>query len=100
MDPVLEPYSKLEVPGSYYISDMAVCPEHRGTGLGTEMLRIAKEKARQRGCRETRLLVFRQNEGEVKLYERNGFKIINRAAVVPHELTRYTREVLLMTAPV
>lgn len=26
MDPVLKPYSRLEVPGSYYISGMAVFP--------------------------------------------------------------------------
>src|SRR5687768_12836007 len=31
-DPVLEPYAKLEVPGSYYISGMAVFPEYRGKG--------------------------------------------------------------------
>lgn len=36
----------------------------------------------------------------VNLYERNDSKVINRAAVVPHELIRYTREVLLVTTPV
>jgi ribosomal protein S18 acetylase RimI-like enzyme len=100
MDPVLEPYSRLEAPGSYYISGMAVFPEHRGMRLGTEMLRIAKQKASQSGCREMSLLVFKQNEGAVKLYERNGFRIIDRAPVVQHELIRYTSEVLLMTASV
>lgn len=67
--------------------------------LGTEMLRIAKEKARQSGCQEVSLLVFTQNEGAVRLYERNGFRVVDRAPVVPHELIRYTGEVLLMTAP-
>ena len=100
MDPVLEPYSRLEIPGSYYISSMAVFSAHRGVRLGTEMLRIAKEKARQSGCPEVSLLVFEQNEGAVKLYERNGFRVIDRASVVPHELIRYTSEVLLMTASV
>jgi ribosomal protein S18 acetylase RimI-like enzyme len=46
------------------------------------------------------LLVFKQNEGAVKLYERNSFRTINRAPVVPHELIHYTSEVLLMTTPV
>jgi ribosomal protein S18 acetylase RimI-like enzyme len=100
MDPVLEPYSRLEVTGSYYISGMAVFPEHHGMALGTEMLRIAKEKAHQGGCREVSLLVFKQNEGAIKLYERNGFTTIDRASVVPHDLIRYTSEVLLMAAPV
>jgi hypothetical protein len=43
---------------------------------------------------------FEQNEEAVRLYERKGFEIIDRARVVPHESIRYTGEVLLMTAPV
>ena len=38
----------------------------------------------QRRCREASLLVSKQNERAVKFYERNDFKDINRAAVVPH----------------
>jgi ribosomal protein S18 acetylase RimI-like enzyme len=98
IDSVLEPYARLEVPGSYYISAMAVSPEHRGKGLGGQMLNIAKDMARQSGCREVSLLVFEQNEKAVKLYERNYFGVIDRALIVPHESIRYTGEVLLMTA--
>ena len=54
----------------------------------------------QRRCREASLLIFKKNEGAVKLNERNDFKVMDRATVVPHELIRYTREVLLTTAPV
>ena len=46
------------------------------------------------------LSVFEQNKGAVKLYERNGFRVIDRAPMVAHEQIRYTSEVLLMTAPV
>jgi ribosomal protein S18 acetylase RimI-like enzyme len=99
VDPILEPYAKLEVPGSYYVSGMAVFPEYRGGSLGTRMLEIVREKARQSGCREVSLLVFEQNEGALRLYERNGFAVIDRALAVPHKLIRYTGEVLLMTAP-
>lgn len=99
VDPVLEPYARLEAPGTYYVSAMALLPGHRGKGLGTRMLEIARENARRSGCREVSLLVFGQNEGAVSLYERNGFEVIDRAAVVTHEKIRYTGEVLLMTAP-
>ena len=51
VDPVLEPYARLEVPGSYYVSAMAVFPGHRGKGLGTRMLETAKEQAAISGCR-------------------------------------------------
>jgi GNAT superfamily N-acetyltransferase len=56
VDPVLEPYARLEVPGSYYVSAMAVFPGHRGKGLGTRMLETAKEQARQSGRGQVSLL--------------------------------------------
>ena len=51
-DPVLAPYGELERPGSYYICGMALLPEHRGRGLGTRMLGLAREEARRRGLAE------------------------------------------------
>ena len=53
------------------------------------MLEIAKDKARESGCQEASLLLFEQNEqGVVKLSESNGFGIIGRTPVVPHEQIR------------
>ncbi|MGH3148288.1 MAG: GNAT family N-acetyltransferase, partial [Rubrobacter sp.] len=98
VDPVLEPYARLEVPGSYYVSGMAVFPGLRGKGLGTRMLALAGEQARQSGCVQVSLLAFEQNQGAVELYRRQGFRVIDRTNVVPHESIRYTGEVLLMTA--
>jgi ribosomal protein S18 acetylase RimI-like enzyme len=98
-DRVLAPYS-LEAPGSWYICAMAFFPEFRGQGLGTKLLAIARSQAQDRGFHELSLFVFEQNAGAVRLYERNGFKTVDRAAVVPHKLIQYTGDVLLMTAPV
>lgn len=98
MDSVLKPYARLEVPGSYYVSAMAVFPEHRGKGPGTRMLELAKEQTRRSGREQVSLLVFERNEGAVELYRRLGFEIIDRAPVVPHEAIRYAGEVLSMTA--
>jgi ribosomal protein S18 acetylase RimI-like enzyme len=97
---VLAPYRNLEVPGSYYICGLALLPQYQSQGLGGRFLEIAKGLARERGCPELSLLVFEQNIGAVRLYERQGFKVIDRRPVVPHELIRYTGDVLLMTAPV
>lgn len=98
-DPILAPYS-LEAPGSWYICAMAVFPEFRGQGLGTKLLAIARDQAQEGEFNELSLLVFEQNTGAVRLYERNGFKTVDRAAVVPHPLIQYTGDVLLMTVPV
>ena len=100
VDPVLEPYARLDVPGTLYISSLALFDGFRGMGLGTEMISIARDQAREGGFDALSLLVFEQNTGAVKLYEREGFREVDRAAVVPHPLINHTGDVILMTAPV
>jgi ribosomal protein S18 acetylase RimI-like enzyme len=99
-DPILKPYEELEIPGSFYICALALLPNFRGRGAGTKMLSIAREQAHQRGFDTLSLLVFEQNEGALRLYERNGFKVAGRAPVVPHELINHTGEVLLMASKI
>jgi ribosomal protein S18 acetylase RimI-like enzyme len=100
VDPVLKPYGELERPGSFYICGMALFPEYRGQGLGTRMLELARQQTDQRGLDELSLIVFEQNAGAKRLYERHGFREVNRRPVVPHELIRYTGDALLMVAGV
>jgi ribosomal protein S18 acetylase RimI-like enzyme len=96
---VLAPYKRLELPGSWYISGVALFPGFRGRGLGTKFLSIARQQAQEQGLRALSLIVFEQNNGAVALYERNGFTVAARAPVVPHALIRCTGDALLMTAP-
>lgn len=97
-DPVLEPYERLEIPDTLYVSSLAVFDEFRGMGLGTKMLSIAREQAHERHFDALSLLVFEQNAGAVRLYEREGFRTVDRAPVVPHALIHRTGDVLLMVA--
>ena len=99
VDPILEPYARLEIPGTLYISSLALFEEFRGMGLGTEMISIARKQARERGLDALSLLVFEQNTGAVRLYEREGFREVDRAAVVPHPLINHAGDVILMAAP-
>ncbi|HEY9695937.1 MAG TPA: GNAT family N-acetyltransferase [Trichocoleus sp.] len=96
---VLAPYN-LEAPGTWYICALALFPEFRGRGIGTQFLQLAHQQAAERGFSELSLLCFEQNIGALKLYQRNGFKEIDRTPVVPHPLIHYTGDILLMTAPV
>jgi ribosomal protein S18 acetylase RimI-like enzyme len=100
VDSILEPYEELEILGSFYICALALFPRFRGRGLGTEMLSIAREQACERGFGTLSLLVFEQNERAVGLYEHNGFKVVDRAQVVPHNLIHHTGDVLLMASKV
>lgn len=96
---VLAPYN-LEAPGTWYICALAMFPEFRGQGIGTQLLAIAHQQAAARGFSELSLLCFEQNSRALKLYQRNGFREIDRTEVVPHPLIHYTGDILLMTAPV
>lgn len=96
---VLAPYN-LEAPGTWYICALALFPEFRGQGIGTQFLKLAHQQAAERGFSELSLLCFEQNIRALKLYQRHGFKEIDRAKVVPHPLIHYTGDILLMTAPV
>jgi GNAT superfamily N-acetyltransferase len=98
VDPILEPYVRLEIPGTLYISSLALFDEFRGMGLGTKMLSIARDQARERNLDALSLLVFERNTGALKLYEREGFLEVDRAPVVPHPLIHHTGEVILMAA--
>ena len=100
VDPVLRPYAELELPGSLYISALAVLPPYRGQGLGTRFLAAARERARRLGCPALSLICFAQNEGARRLYEREGFTVIDRRDIVPHPMIHAAGEALLMAAPV
>lgn len=99
-DPVLAPYAKLEKDQSYYIMGVAVFPEFRGRRIGTRFLELAAGKALEYGLPQLSLIVFEQNEGAKRLYERHGFYEIMREKVVPHELIHYTGYALLMVKDV
>jgi ribosomal protein S18 acetylase RimI-like enzyme len=99
IDPVLRPYAELEVPGSLYISGLAILPGERGRGIGTRLLRIARRRAQELGSAELSLICFAANAGARRLYEREGFKVIDRRQIVPHPMIHATGEALLMSAP-
>jgi ribosomal protein S18 acetylase RimI-like enzyme len=77
---------------------MALIPEHRGQGLGSRLISLAKERARAEGLMGVSLIAFEENAGSVRLYRREGFREVDRRAVVPHELIRYGGDALLMLA--
>lgn len=47
-DPVLSPYAILEEDDSYYICGVALFPDARGQGVGSQFMRLAEEQAREK----------------------------------------------------
>jgi ribosomal protein S18 acetylase RimI-like enzyme len=95
-DPVLAPYSQLEEPDSFYICAMAVFEKYRGQGIGGKLLKLAENKAIEQGLKKLSLIVFEENVGAKRLYDRSGFVVVARNAVVPHPLIHHTGDALLM----
>lgn len=97
---VFAPYKYLEAPDTWYICGVAVLPEYRGCGIGTKLMQLAREQARSHGFERTSLVVFEENAAALRLYERLGYSVVDRAPVVPHPLIRCSGDALLMVAPV
>ncbi len=95
-DPVLAPYAKLEEDESYYICGVALFPQARGKGVGSQFMALAEQAAREHGLQKTSLIVFERNTGAKRLYDRLGYKEVARETVYPHPLIHYDGDALLM----
>jgi ribosomal protein S18 acetylase RimI-like enzyme len=91
---------KMEVADSWYICGMTVFQPWRDKGIGSRFLRFAEQQAAERGFRRLSLIAFAQNEGSVRLYLRNGYRIVERRNIIPHPMLEYDGEALLMVAQV
>jgi ribosomal protein S18 acetylase RimI-like enzyme len=100
VDPVLAPFDVLEQPNSYYISGVAVFPQYRGRAIGTRFMERAVATARERGLPQVSLIVFEENTGAKRLYDRLGFRVAMRECVVPHPLLHFGGDALLMVKDV
>lgn len=95
-DLVLAPYSRLEEDNSYYICGVALFPEYRGSGLGSRMMALAEDHARAKGFSKLSLIVFEENKGAKRLYDRLGYEESRREAIYPHPLIHHTGDATLM----
>ncbi len=60
--------------GDFYIAHLAVLPEARGRGIGTQLLSLAEDLARESHCRRCALDAFIENERARALYMRLGYR--------------------------
>ncbi len=95
---IFAPYMYLEEPDSWYVCGVALYPEHRGQGLGTRLMQLANDQARQNGFEKVSLVAFAQNKGSIRLYQRLGYEIVDKAPIIPHPLIHSEGEALLMVS--
>jgi len=70
------PLQELEnlAPGTWYVNVLAVQPRFRGRGLGTRLLALAEDAARDQGLAGLSVIVSDANPGARRLYERQGYR--------------------------
>jgi len=66
----------------YYISSVAVAPDHRGRGIGARLIAQARTEAGRSGSRSIVLDVETDNPRAQRLYERLGFRVVSETAPV------------------
>jgi len=98
-DPVMRPYMELMEPESFYVAGLGVYEEARNQGIGTALIARAEQCARDQDCPSLSLSVFEANEGAMRLYQRLGFREMDRRTAVPHPIIHVTGDVLLMVRP-
>ncbi|MDE5561441.1 MAG: GNAT family N-acetyltransferase [Bacteroidaceae bacterium] len=77
--------------GEYYIDSLAIVPEYRGKGVGTQLLRAAMDEARS-SSRIAVLACAPDNIGAKSMYESLGFRHEGNLFIFGHEYLRMTAE--------
>lgn len=85
--------------GSMFVNTLAVEAGARRRGIGRGLLRAGMAAARERGLPRLSLQVWADNRPAIRLYEAEGFVVLDRAAVAPHPRLARHGEVLLMGGP-
>lgn len=81
----LKDFYDARVENSWYLDALAVNPEFRGKGIGTELIGLVKAKARDKGYRTLSLITFADNETALRVYRRAGFERAREVEILPNE---------------
>ena len=60
----------------YYISNLGVHPSAQGQGIGSALLTFAEKAAMESGLSKTSLVVGTYNQNALRLYQRNGYRVV------------------------
>ena len=64
-----------------WIYSLAVLPNQRGNGIGSQLLRHAEARLAEFGCIKVNLQIVEGNEAVVEFYERHGYQIEPRISM-------------------
>jgi ribosomal protein S18 acetylase RimI-like enzyme len=99
---VVRPLLELEsrAPGSWYLNAIATFANCRGRGVGSRLMSLALERARESGATTISLIVAQKNQGACRLYQREGYTHLESCPVIPFPGCSFSGDWLLMAREV
>lgn len=74
------------VEDSLFLDSIYVNEEFRGQGVGSKLIALTKDKARENGYKKLSLMVMNENFTARRAYERSSFKLVKHVDVKEHPL--------------
>lgn len=96
---ILEDFLTARVEKSLYLEALCVDSPYQGRGIGAELIRKTREKAKSKGFSSLSLIVFKQNKRAIRLYERHGFEKVREIIMRDHPLFLYKGGAWLVKSP-
>ncbi len=99
MPAMIRPLQELEnlAPGTWYVNILAILPDHRTGGLGSQLLRQADQLGEAAGKRGMSVIVSDANSGARRLYERCGYRETGTRPMVKEGWVNEGRNWVLLT---
>lgn len=81
---------------SWFLDALCVIVSHRRRGIGERLISLTEEKAIENGFNTLSLIVFADNALAIPVYERTGFKAIQRVELGGNQFIKHEGGCLLM----
>ena len=81
----LRDFYTARVEDSLFLDALCVDQQMRGNGIGSKLISLTKKKAVQEGFDTLSLVVFADNKAAIRVYQRNGFKIVAQVELKSHQ---------------
>ncbi|KIX13913.1 GNAT family N-acetyltransferase [Dethiosulfatarculus sandiegensis] len=95
----LTDFYEARVEDSLYLSTLAVEPEYQGRSIGQNLIKSLKSKAQDKKLKSLALIVFKDNDKALRLYQKTGFEIVRSVRIDPHRLIPHKGGAYLMQCP-
>ena len=96
----LHEFYSVKIPRSWFLDALAVEPSHRRQGIGTRLIQMTQQSAKENGYRMLSLIAFRDNAPALVLYKGLGFRQITHIPLAANDYISHANGCALLTCQV